>query len=196
MQMRNKTIPILVIAFILIVAVALLVPTVGAKKSVTNQDMVIWELTRTKVVDPGTLDETAPGYRLVGYTIEAKAKSKGGNVIPDGNFRLTMNIFSPNEDMGSQRKGYWYVDGTWTITKKNADPDSLKVKHNPDKADGFLLAELSFNPAGGVGNWTGKAVLPMALAAGNWSRGEGTLTFGENLEGDLFLPLERWPEVK
>ena len=194
--MRNKTIPIIVVAFILIIAVALLVPTVGAKKSVTNQDMVIWELTKTEVVDPGILQNASEGYYLTGYTIEAKAKSKGGNVIPDGKFRLTMEIFSPNEDMGSQRKGFWYVTGTWTIVKKNVDPEMLTVKHNPGKAEGMLFAELPFNPAEGVGNWTGKAILPMALAAGNWSRGDGTLTFGENMEGDLFLPLERWPEVK
>lgn len=194
--MRKKTIPMIIVAFVLLISVTLLVTTVGAKKTLTNQDMVIWELTKSEVVNPGTLDENAPGYYLTGYTIEAKAKSKGGNVIPDGNFRATMEIFSPNEDMGSQRKGFWYVTGTWTITKKNADPESLKVKHNPGKAEGMVFAELPFNPADGVGNWTGKVVLPMALAAGDWSRGEGTLTFGENMEGDLFLPLERWPEVK
>jgi len=194
--MRNKTIPIIVIAFVLLVSVTLLVTTVGAKKTLTNQEMVIWELTKTEVVDPGTLQNASEGYYLTGYTIEGKAKSKGGNVIPDGYFRMTMEVFSPNEDMGSQKAGFWYVTGTWTITKKNADPESLKVKHNPDKAEGMLFAELPFDPSNGVGNWTGKAVLPMALAAGNWSRGEGSLTFGENLEGDLFLPLERWPEVK
>ena len=144
----------------------------------------------------GSLDDKIELNRRMNHTLEAMARSKEGNVIPEGTFHLTMDAFSPKSNMPRQREGSWYVQGHWTITKKNADQNTLKVKHNPDKAEGILVAEVPFNPTMGAGNWTGKAHIPMALTAGRWSRGSGTLTFDENLEGDLFLPLERWPEVK
>jgi len=195
MQMRKKT--IFIIALVLLISITLLVNTAGAKKTLTNQEMVIWELSNIEVVDQGALQEkTAEGYYLTGYTIEAKAKSKHNNVIPEGYFRMTMEIFSPHEVMGSQKPGFWYVTGTWTVTDKKADPETLKVKHNPGKAEGILMAELPFNPVAGADKWTGKAVMQMGLAAGQWSRGVGSLTFRGNQEGDLFLPLERWSEVK
>ena len=194
--MRKKTIPMIIVAFVLLVSVTLLVTTVGAKKSFTDQDMVIWELSKVEIVDPGTPVEIAEGDWVRGYTLEGKAKAKGGNVIPEGYFRLEIDSFAPYEDMGVQKAGWWYVTGSWTITKKNADPEMLKTKHNPGIVEGTFIGQLSFDPTNGAGNWTGKAILPMALAAGNWSKGEGTLTLGENLEGDLFLSLERWPEVK
>lgn len=194
--MNKKTIPIIVVVIVLIVSVTLAVSTAVAKKPLTNQEMVIWDLSKTEVIDPGTVVEMQEGIFVQGIILEGKAKSKGGNVIPEGKFHLQMDAFSPYENMEGQKAGFWYVNGKWTITKNNADPAELKIKHNPSTAEGALIAELPFNPATGVGNWTGKAVLQMALAAGQWSRGEGTLTFRENLEGDLFLPLERWPESK
>ena len=59
--------------------------------------------------------------------------------------------------------------------------------------EGKFIGEISFDPTSGVGNWTGKAVLPMALTAGNWNKGEGTLTVNDDLTGYLFLSLETWP---
>jgi hypothetical protein len=184
------------IAVIGVLLLTLISASALAKKPLTDQEMVIWALTKTEVVDPGKTTQMDEGVFIQGYTLEAKARSKGGNVVPEGTFHLTMDAFSPESDMPGQLTGFWYVQGHWTITKKNADPNTLKVKHNPDKAEGILVAEVPFNPTMGAGNWTGRAVMQMALAAGRWSRGEGTLTFGENLEGDLFLPLERWPEVE
>lgn len=186
-----------IMMLILVAAIALLaINSIGAKEPVIAQEMVIWEISKATVVDPGSFEEMDEGQFFKGYTIEAKAKAKHNNVVPEGTFRLTLDAFSPNEDMGSQKAGFWYVQGHWTITKKNAPQNELKVKHNPNKAEGFLIAELAANPVTTNGNWTGKAALPMVLAAGRWSRGEGTLTFGDNLEGDLFLKLDRWPEAK
>jgi hypothetical protein len=184
------------IAVIGVVLLTLISASALAKKSLTDKEMVIWELTKTEVVDPGQTKESDEGIFIRGYTLEAKARSKGGNVVPEGTFRLTMDAFSPELNMERQLAGFWYVQGHWTITKKDADPNTLKVKHNPDKAEGMLVAEVPFNPTIGSGNWTGKAFIQMALVAGCWSRGVGTLTFGENLEGDLFLALERRPEAK
>ena len=187
----------LIIMLILVAAIVLLaINSIGAKEAVIEQEMVIWELSKATVVHPGTIEEMDEGQFFKGYTIEARAKAKQNNVVPEGIFRLTLDAFSPYKDMESQKAGFWYVQGHWTITNKNADKNEVKVKHNPDKAEGFLIAELSANPVTAEGNWTGKATLPMVLAAGRWSRGEGTLTFGDNMDGDLFLKLDRWPEAK
>ncbi|MFN2278607.1 MAG: hypothetical protein ACK2UR_13405 [Candidatus Promineifilaceae bacterium] len=187
----------LIILLVLVAVVALLaINSILAKEPVIEQEMVIWEISKAKVVDPGSTVDMAEGQFFTGYTIEAKVKAKNNNVVPEGDFRLTLDAFSPYEDMGKQKAGRWYVQGHWTITKKNADEKELKVKHNPNKAEGTLVAELTDIPMTKKGNWTGKAILPMVLAAGRWSRGDGTLTFGPNLDGDLFLQLDRWPEAK
>lgn len=189
--MRFKKITFIVIMLVLLALV--ISATALAKKPVTDPEMVIWELTDTKVVAPGQTVEMEEGQFIQGYTLEAKAKSKGGNIVPNGVFRLTMDAFSPYQDMPGQRAGYWYVNGTWTVTKNNANPDNANLKHNPDVVDGTLMAELPFNPTGGAGSWTGKSTIQMALAAGRWTKGEGTLTFLGDLQGDLFLDLVRWP---
>ena len=186
----------IMLLLVLVLAVVLVTSSALAKKPITEFDEVIWALTKTEVIEPATLVEMDEGIFMQGLVLEAKAKAKGGNVVPEGYFRLELDAFSPYEDMGSQKAGFWYVNGKWTVTNKDADPEELKVKHNPGLVEGFVIAELPFDPTAGVGGWTGKAVLPMALAAGRWSSGEGSLTFLENMEGDLFLPLERWPELQ
>lgn len=181
---------------IVVLAVALVTGSVTAKKPFTEVETVIWELTKTEVVESGIIDEMEEGLFVTGYTLEAKAKAKGGNVIPEGYFRLKLDAFSPYQDMEGQKAGFWYVQGHWTVTNKDGDEKELKVKHNPGKMEGILIAELPSDPTTGEGNWTGLAAIPMALAAGQWSRGEGSLTFRENMDGDLFLPLERWPAIQ
>ena len=193
--MNRKKIPIIVM-LVLALAVILLTSSALAKKPVTSPDMVIWELTDTTVVSTGQIVEMKEGLFIQGYQLEAKAKSKGGNIIPNGDFQLTLDAFSPYQDMPGQKAGFWYVSGTWTVTKKNADPANAKLKHNPDAVEGTLVAELPVNPTGGAGGWTGKSAIQMALAAGSWTKGEGTLTFQGDLKGDLFLDLVRWSETE
>ena len=184
------------LATVMVVSILLIASSVLAKKPVVNPELVIWNLSKIQVVNEGTLVELKEGVYYQGYTIEAKAKAKGGNIVPDGIFVLTMDVFSPYEDMVSQKAGFWYVQGTWTITKNNAPEEELKVKHNPNKAEGIVIAELTYNPIITGTNWTGRAVMQMGLAAGQWSRGDGTLTFNESIGADLFLNLSRWQEAE
>jgi len=193
--MKNKKLWAIVIGslLVLLVSASTLAAAPLFKKAPSIVDeMVVWELTKTTVVDPGQTNVDGMGTFVEGYTIEAKAKAKHNNVVPEGSFWLTLTAFSPANDMPGQKAGLWYVQGKWRITKKDADPEALKVRHNSEVIEGSLKAELDFNPATGQGNWTGVAWVPMSLAAGNWAKGEGTLTFDGNLEGDLFLPLEIW----
>lgn len=194
--MDKKQKIIVALATVMVVSILFIASSVLAKKPVVSPEMVIWNLSKIQVVDEGTLVEMQEGIYYQGYTIEAKAKAKGGNIVPEGIFVLTMDVFSPYEDMPSQKAGFWYVQGTWTITKNNAPEEELKVKHNPNKAEGILMAELTYNPIAVGTNWTGRAVMQMGLAAGQWSRGDGTLTFNEAIGADLFLNLSRWQEVE
>ena len=199
--MRNKKILALMIGSLLVLLVSastLAAAPLFKKAPSIVEDAVIWELTKTTVVDAGQTYTDGMGTFTQGYTLEAKAKAKGNNVVPEGSFWLTLNAFSPANDIPGQKlkTGLWYVQGTWRITKKDADPEALKVRHNSEVIEGSFMAELEFNPAADQSNWTGVARLPMALAAGQWGRGEGTLTFDKNLEGDLYLPLEIWSKSK
>ena len=197
--MQNKKLWAIVIGalLILLVSASTLAAAPMFKKAPSIVDeTVIWELTKTTIVDPGQTNTDKSGTFTEGFTLEGKAKAKHNNVVPEGHFWLTLTAFSPAEDMQGQKAGLWYVQGKWRITKKDADPEALKVRHNSEVIEGSLQAELDFNPATGQGNWTGVAGLPMSLAAGKWGRGQGTLTFDENLEGDLYLPLEIWSKGK
>jgi hypothetical protein len=196
--MLNRKIWIIVIGALLITlvsATALAEASPSAKK-VTTSEEVVWELTKTEVVDPGQTLTSSEGTLITGYVIEAKAKAKNNNVVPEGQLRLTMSLFSPNEDMLGQKAGLWYVQGKWTITKKDYDPATVKVRHNPDVMEGDLQTELTFNPRESQQNWSAAARLPMSLAVGRWSKGDGSFSFNGQLEGDLFLALELWPEVQ
>lgn len=184
---------LLIILILVGLALLLLFNGALAKKSVIEKGMVIWKLTQSTVVDSGTQVDMAEGVFIKGYTIVAKAKAKNTQMVPEGDFRLTFDAFSPYEDMGKQKAGFWYVQGQWTVTAADVDPAELALKHSPYRAEGTVMAELPFDPTTANGNWTGKSVLQMALAAGRWTKGEGTLTFGNNLEGDLFLNLDQWP---
>ena len=194
--MDKKRKIILIFAIVMVISVLFIATSALAKKPVVSPEVVVWNLSKIEIVDQGTLVEIPEGIYYQGYTIEAKAKAKGGNIVPEGKFRLTMDVFSPYEDMPNQKAGFWYVQGGWTITKGNAPENELKVKHNPHKAEGILVAELAYNPIESASNWTGRAVMQMGLAAGQWSRGDGTLTFNENIGADLFLNLSRWQEVE
>ncbi len=193
--MRNKRIWALATGALLILlvsATALAATPRMNRAPVIHDETVIWELSKARVVDPGRTYAMGEGTMTEGFVIEAKAKAKHNNVVPEGRFQLTLSAFAPNRDMPGQKAGTWYVQGKWVITKAGADPNVLKARHNPAKVEGTVSAELGFNPTTSPDKWSGKARIPMSLAAGQWAKGEGALSLDGNFEGDLFLPLELW----
>lgn len=185
----------LLITFILLVVVsALLATSAAAKKSPLDQEMAIWELSKTQVVAPGEEVQMAEGLLIKGIALEAKAKTKSGK-LPDGVFELTFDAFQPAEDMGSQKAGWWYITGNWTITRHGVEKDASKA-HSPDSLGGHILTALPFNPMAEPKNWSARAAVPMSSIMGQWGKGEGSLTFNAASEGDLFLELTMWPEAK
>jgi hypothetical protein len=95
--------------------------------------------------------------------------------------------------MPGQKAGLWYVQGEWSIVKTGATYADTKERHNPATIAGKCQTELDFNPTAENIDWTARASLPMSPIAGQWGRGEGSLTVNKNATGDLFLKLELWP---
>ncbi len=161
-----------------------------------RQTNVGWRLTSAKVTATGETAKMQQGTLTTGYTVVAVATAiTKGAPIEKAKFELTLSAFSPSKDMPGQKAGRWYLRGTWTLTDQNATQADLEVRHNPAVIRGDLLTELSFNPATDPGAFSGKFSLPMSLAAGQWSKGEGTISFDENFEGSIYLAADEWPEL-
>lgn len=181
----------------------LMVLSTQAAQSQVEEETLVWNLKQTSVVDPGQTDSLPadpksdfPGGILTsGFTLEAKAKTKSGKLVPEGTFHLTLSAFQPDKDTPTQKAGLWHVEGNWTIIDKNANPEALKTRHNPYTVKGKIHAVLPFNPATDRKNWSAEISVPMSQAAGQWARGsEGSLTFDDRYEGDLFLVVKLWPK--
>lgn len=181
---------------VLVLGLALFSASALAKRPVTSEEMVIWDLKSAQIIEAGKAVPMAEGQFITGYVLEAQAKSKSGSVLPNAVFRLTLDAFSPYSDMGRQKAGFWYIQGQWTLAPSAAALEKTNKQHNPEVVTGYVAAELPFNPITSPEPWTGKALAPMAMAAGSWSRGEGSLTFSNGLKGSLFLDLNRWSEAK
>lgn len=191
--MKNKK------KFLLILLVAILILAAGtsaiAAKPPIQDDEVVWQLTRPKVIDPGKTETIREGTLITGFIIEAKAKSRHQNLIKNGTFRLELSAFSPKRDMPRQKAGRWYLQGRWVIDA-NGNPAAVKERHKPGTAQGFIEADLDFNPTAEARNWTASAVLPMSTADARWLKGEGVYSVNAAWEGDLFLQLELWPQAQ
>jgi hypothetical protein len=190
--MKRRTVYI-VVAIAVALAAMLVATTSLAKRPPLTQEAVAWDLANVEVVDAGqviTLDE---GVMTKGYTLVARARSTGGNVVPEGQLVLKLDAFSPFADMPGQQAGLWYIRGDWSITRKNAPPESANARHSPDVVKGKIQAELGFNPAEEAGNWSALATLPMSTAAGRWGRGQGTFSLDGQGAGALILDATLWP---
>lgn len=181
---------------ILILAALMATTSVMAKKPVFTNEQVLWELSKVNVSNPGETIELKEGILIRGIVIESKAKAKGVNDVPEGNFNLTMDAFMPYNDMPGQQAGYWYVQGNWSISKKDASSESLKARHSPDVLRGYIKAQLTFNPMESNQRWSALAAVPMSLGLGRWSEGQGSLSFDPSFAGSLYLDLSRWPEIQ
>jgi hypothetical protein len=181
---------------ILLLASMLLSNTALAERPVIAEEKVLWELSRVTVVNPGESIEMPEGILIRGIVIEAKAKAKGVNQVPEGNFTLTLDAFWPRENLPAQDAGYWYIQGSWSLSKKGASLESLKARHNPDVLKGHIKAQTMINPLESNRPWSALVTVPMSPGLGRWNKGEGSLSFDSPSTGSLYLDLSRWPEVR
>ena len=186
----------LLLILALVLPFAMVTATGLAKRSTISEDLVIWELTQIQVMSEGQPVDLREGLFTTEYTIEARAHAKNSDLIPNGVFRLTFSAFSPFEQMDAQKAGYWYIQGTWSITRDNPNLEAMQAKHNSEIIEGTVIAEVPFNPTESLNNWTALARLTMSLVGDGWADGEGTLTFNQDNTGSLFLDLTRWPNIQ
>lgn len=167
-----------------------------------RQQSVVWTLDAAEIVSAGVTGVMAAspdfpgGVMTNGYVIQANAISNRPDVAFSGTLQVTLSIFSPAQDYGTQKAGVWYVQGAWKLTREGVNAAAIKTRHNPSVLSGQIKAELPFNPANGVGNWTGLVKLPMSQSAGRWARGAGTLSLNADLNGYLALDANVWPEMR
>lgn len=190
-----RKILIAALVLVLLASAVLVVSSANAAKKPVTPGMVIWSLTKIKVIDSGQTITGPQGTFINGYVIEAQAKAKKnqGKVFPNGTFRLTLSLFSPAYDMPGQKAGMWYVQGEWSVVTAGAKPEETQERHNAVTITGKIKTELEFNPIAEKSEWTALASLPMAPIDGQWARGDGTLSLNKKGSGDLFLDLELWP---
>lgn len=184
MPAKRIGLALLLLAAVLVLAAA---PALARGKPVTAKSAA-WTLSKARIVDPGEVLTLPEGSFLQGFVVEALAR--GAKDAPHGTFQLTLSAFSPVRDMPGQKAGQWYVQGVWSIVRKGATPEMLKA--DPKKnlvAEGMIQTELSFNPVGVPAKWSAEARAPMAWLAGQWARGQGSLSLDETFAGALYLDL-------
>jgi hypothetical protein len=158
-------------------------------RSVVQDDHVTWQLGPLQVLSPGRKKQLDEGTITEGYTVKAEAKAMGPASVSDGTFTMTFSAFSPLKDMPKQPKGFWYVRGNWRLVQAGSKAPP-RARHNPEALQGFLLAQLPFDPTTGKGGYVLAAKTPKGNAWGGWKRIEGTINVDEKLEGTLYLKLE------
>ncbi len=180
-------------------AVLLMVLFMVSTATVSGEDLsgktVSWKLKKGRIIDPGQTNKSKDGELTLGYIVEADASSSDAP-IKKGFFRATLSSFSPAKDLVGQKKGVWYVNGTWEIIDKRASKEKVKAKHSDAVIRGRLQTQLDFDPTQTSGNFVAETELPMSHLGSNWGRGKGFFQGNQDFEGDLELTMERWQKVK
>jgi hypothetical protein len=160
------------------------------------RSMPVWQLSNFRVTDSGLVSYPKEGKFTRQYILQADALSTSGNSDPAqiSRFKLTMDVFSPNYDMGLQKQGKFYVQGRWELTGL--------VGQGALTGDlyGRLQAELDFDPSVETRDWKASLQVPMSRANSNGGRlgirpvrGAGELAFVSADSGELALNMKLWP---
>ena len=192
--------PLFLLTFVLLLPLA-------AMAGGPTYEKLTWSVSEWRVVSRAAENAPENGKLSEGYTLEAKVVGGRGDLIPEGTLRITLNTFSPAATSATQRKGRWYVRGTWVLADAHA-PDASQLKgaqrrRPPGGLVGRIQAELPFNPATSSKPWSGHLILPQTqfvsadMSGPPWPmRGEGALSLEPNRRGgSLSLQLRLWPHT-
>jgi hypothetical protein len=164
---------------------------------------VNWQISELKVVNAGHSEATAEGSLTQDYVLEGKVSGGSSDLISDGTVRVTLSAFSPAADSTTQKKGRWYVRGSFTLIDAKL-PGVGGGRYPPGTLTGRIQAELAFDPSTSPNLWLGQAVLPITRFAPIDSavvpmpiRGEGQFTAVPGRQaGKLSLRLKLWSNPK
>lgn len=167
-----------------------------------GQAMARWQLKNLRTTSQGQVTYPKEGTLKRQYELQADAESTSGptGVPAKARFRLIMDVFSPANDMGGQKKGKYYIQGRWDLLGEgDVQPSADGVLTG--KIRGRLQAELAFDPTSENHDWKGIVQIPMFRVRSNDGkpgvrrmRGGGELTFTASDGGTLAFDLKLWPK--
>ncbi|MDO8964256.1 MAG: hypothetical protein Q7W30_07190 [Coriobacteriia bacterium] len=151
-------------------------------------DAATWAFSRASVVASGTRYETDRGTWVTGRIIEADAVASGDAApFRSGRVRIDTAAFRPSRDVPGQRRGRWYLQGSWRITDSAAPAGALAVRHSSSALRGTYAGESAADPVLAHGRLTLTFRCPWLPAGAALSQAEGTFTGSELFEGQLLL---------
>jgi hypothetical protein len=164
---------------------------------------VTWQISELKVASAGSNETTAEGSLTKDYVLEGKASGGSAELIGDGTVRVTLSAYSPAADSATQKKGRWYVRGSFTLIDARV-PGIGGGRYPPGTLTGRIQTELAFDPSNSPNLWLGQVVLPItrfapfdSAAAPLPIRGEGQFTVVPGRQaGKLSLRLKLWSNPK
>jgi hypothetical protein len=124
-------------------------------------ERVNWQLSNLHVTSPGQVLEAQEGVLTRQYVLEAEARPAPGNGEVKALFRLTMDVFTPAEDMPGQTKGQWYVQGRWTLEPDVRAGSNVQSELLASAISGRAQAALSFDPTARLSDWKASVQIPM-----------------------------------
>lgn len=148
-----------------------------------------WQLSDPRVVDPGETTTTPRGTMITAYTVEATARGVGQAPIQHGRFRLTINYFSPTQDLPGQEAGFWYGTGTWILTDQDTPADP-RARYGPGILRGSVRTKLAFHPTRESGPVEAQVEVVTFRPGRGRQKGGGTFTGDEKFAGTLVLDLQ------
>jgi hypothetical protein len=157
-----------------------------------NEELFIWELRDATVVTFPQVMETDQGTVFAGYTIEADATCLDEPApLKHGTFHLNLTIYSPTNNTAREQVGWWYLRGSWSITRAGHVTRKSNLRHGPVFLHGDLNAVLPFNPLTQAGFV--RARIELAMWHGESVRGRGSDTFSgnERFVGAMTMSLNR-----
>lgn len=170
----------------------------GSKKAeLITQSEIGWNITNARVVKVSPTVTSRYGVIVDEYVVSGDATAlSAATPLQKGKIRFMVNLFSPARDMPGQRAGLWYLQGTWTITADDADPELLKIRHNPYVIEGDIKAELANNPLDQpTAELEAKVYILNSMAAGRWTNGYGAYTGTSTFEGSITLNIDMHPDL-
>lgn len=167
------------------------------RREVSANNEIGWRITNTSIVKVTPMARFRQGIMVDEYTVAGDATALSPETpLQKGKIRIRVNLFSPAQDMPGQKADRWYLQGTWTVTADNADPQLLRIKHNPYVVEGDIKADLLDNPAAnGAMELPAQVSITNALAAGRWTNGSGEFAGNGMFEGTLRLEVDTRPDL-
>lgn len=168
----------------------------AAQRNSFAHSMQVWQLSNFQVTSQGQASYPKEGNFTQRFVLQADALPTSGSINQEESprFQLTMDVFSPNYDMGFQKQGRYYVQGRWDLTGL-VNQGSLS-----GDLHGRLKADLDFDPTVETRDWKASIQVPMSRANANGGklgirpvRGAGELAFASDDSGELTLNMKLWP---